>query len=195
MRTSFSKKHQRKMIEIFPGEYYATKNKDVILTTLLGSCVSVCLHDPVNKISGLNHIMISTKTRFSERNLTADTRYGIHAMEMLINQMIKYGADRRYMKAKVFGGGKVLNQGDNSIAYNNINFAIDYLKEEKFEILSQDTGGKHGRKIFFLSNNFKIYLRRIHIRSMLDQTYRKEEEAIKKIKDREKEESNLTFFD
>lgn len=195
MKTSFSKKHQKKIIEIFPGEYYATKNKDVILSTLLGSCVSVCLHDTVNKISGLNHIMISTKTRFSEKNLTADTRYGIHAMEMLINQMMKYGANRKYIKAKVFGGGKVLNQGDNSIAYNNINFAIDYLKEENFEILSQDTGGKHGRKIFFLSNSFKIYLRRININSMLEPIYKKEAEVIKKYKNREKEESNLTFFD
>lgn len=183
------------MIEIFPGEYYATKDHDVILTTLLGSCVSVCLHDPVNRISGLNHIMISTKTTFSERNLTADTRYGIHAMEMLINQMVKYGADRRYIKAKVFGGGKVLNQDDNSIAYNNINFALDYLKQENFEVLSQDTGGKHGRKIFFLSNNFKIYLRRIQIKSILDKTYEKEQKIIKTYNKKDKEESNLTFFD
>lgn len=195
MRTFFSKKHGKKIIEIFPGEYYATKNEDVILSTLLGSCVSVCLHDSVNRISGLNHIMISTKTKFSESNLTADTRYGIHAMEMLINQMIKHGADRKYIKAKVFGGGKVLNQGDHSIAYNNINFAIDYLNEENFEILSRDTGGKHGRKIFFISNNFKIYLRHIHIKSMLDKTYKDEEKAIKKYKEKDKEESNLTFFD
>ena len=89
----------------------------------------------------------------------------------------------------------MLNQGDNAIAYNNINFALDYLREENFQVLSQDTGGKHGRKIFFLSNNFKIYLRRIDIRSMLDETYKKEQKIIKTYNKKDKVEMNLTFLD
>lgn len=194
MYKSYSRKHEKHMVEIFPGEYYATKNRDLILTTLLGSCVSVCLFDPVNQITGLNHIMISTETRFSQNDFSKDTRYGIHAMEMLINKMLKLGADRRYIQAKVFGGGKVLNTGSHSIAYNNINFALDYLKEESFDVLSRDTGGYHGRKIYLLSKNFKIYLRRIVMNSVLKKTYEREQVVINQYKSKKEEESNLTLF-
>ena len=192
MHISYSKKFKKRVIEIFPGEYHVVKRKNVILSTLLGSCVSVCLYDPVNSIVGLNHIMISNKVKYGERDLTPDTRYGIHAMEVLINQMIKKGASRKFLKAKVFGGGQVLNQ-KTDIAYNNVKFAYEYLTAESIKILSKDTGGSHGRKIYLMSKNFTIYLRRIKMSNKLKDTVQKEKALVTK-ESKKKEDSNLTFF-
>ena len=194
MKKTFNQKFNKPMVEIFAGEYYTTNKADVILSTLLGSCVAVCMVDQYNGVAGINHIMISKSADPKEMLLSQDSRYGIHAMELLINDLLKKGANRRRLKAKVFGGGKVLNNSETDIAYANVDFAISYLENEEVPILARDTGGHGGRKIYFFPKDFSVYLRRIEMKSYLEKTKVEEKKQVKKQQQDDKA-GELTLFE
>ncbi|MGZ8172314.1 MULTISPECIES: chemotaxis protein CheD [Methylobacter] len=154
-------------IIIDPGESYVTK-KDEIISTLLGSCVAACLYDPVNRVIGMNHFLLAQQ--HSARNAallgSEGGRYGIHAMELLINQMLKQGAQRIHIKAKAFGGGDVLKlgnelRGGQSIGAVNCEFIKTFLRTEHIPLVASSLGGHIGRNIFFLANDFSVYVKSI----------------------------------
>jgi chemotaxis protein CheD len=152
---------------IDPGESYVTK-KDEIISTLLGSCVAACLYDPVNRVIGMNHFLLAQQHSAHDAALLASEggRYGIHAMELLINQMIKQGAQRLHLKAKAFGGGDVLKlgnelRGGQSIGAVNCEFIKTFLKTEHIPLVASGLGGHIGRNIFFLASDFSVYVKRI----------------------------------
>ncbi|MCX5854649.1 MAG: chemotaxis protein CheD [Deltaproteobacteria bacterium] len=157
-----------KRVTISPGEYYVS-NEDVLITTLLGSCVSACLYDPYNKITGMNHFLLSSK-RYSKdipMCITDAGRYGIHSMELLINEMLKRGAERGNLKAKAFGGGSVLKT-IGSLASNyfvvgevNIRFIREFLHNENIPLVASDLGGTAGRVIYFYSGDFSVHVRKM----------------------------------
>lgn len=156
-------------ITIHPGENYVTK-KNEIISTLLGSCVAACLYDPVNRVIGMNHFLLAQQNvRKSAPILTTDEgRYGIHAMELLINAMFQLGAQRKYLKAKAFGGGDVLMlsdklKGGKSIGAGNCEFIRTFLATENIPLLATDLGGNIGRNIFFLPTDFSVYVKPIEI--------------------------------
>src|SRR3546814_1960383 len=90
-------------IKILPGEFQVT-SEDIVLVTLLGSCVSACLRDPLAGVGGINHLMLPE----AEALGSSSARYGAYAMAVLINELLKRGARRERLEAKVFGGGKVI---------------------------------------------------------------------------------------
>ena len=94
-------------VKILPGEFYATSD-DTMIVTVLGSCVSVCLSDPQNNIRGMNHFLLPNDQSQRDSLISESARYGGYAMEVLINQMLKLGAKRNNLVAKVFGGGNVM---------------------------------------------------------------------------------------
>ncbi|MFI3155681.1 MAG: chemotaxis protein CheD [Methylococcaceae bacterium] len=152
---------------IDPGESYVTK-KNEIISTLLGSCVAACLYDPVNRVIGMNHFLLAQQHSAHNAALLASEggRYGIHAMELLINQMIKQGAQRIHLKAKAFGGGDVLklsneSRGGQSIGAVNCEFIKTFLKTERIPLVASGLGGHIGRNIFFLANDFSVYVKTI----------------------------------
>ena len=157
-----------KRITINPGEYYASGN-DVMISTLLGSCVSACLYDPYNRIIGMNHFLLSGK--YHRGNvpfcITDAGRYGIHSMELLINEMLKLGADRSKIKAKAFGGSTILKAEDASknnyfaIGEVNAQFILEFLKNENIPLISSDLGGVSGRVIHFFARDFSVHVRKI----------------------------------
>ncbi len=149
----------KKIKEVFAGEIYVTTNKDIIITTLLGSCVAVCLMDEFNSVYGLNHFMLPM-TEVKRRGASKIGKYGVDAMELLLKRMIAKGANKSYLKAKIFGGGQVINTRYNNVAQKNIQFAQNYLKKVGIEIIAQDIGGNCGRKIYF-SPSESVYLKRI----------------------------------
>jgi chemotaxis protein CheD len=158
----------RKRITIDAGEFYVA-NEDVLITTLLGSCVSACLYDPYNRISGMNHFMLSNK-RYSREmplSITEAGRYGVNSMELLINEMLKRGAERGRLKAKAFGGGSVLRTADspasNYLAVGDVNvrFIREFLQNEEIPLVSSDLGGMTGRVIYFDTGDFSAYVRRM----------------------------------
>ncbi|MEE4279547.1 MAG: chemotaxis protein CheD [Halieaceae bacterium] len=168
-----SEERGKKRVTIDQGEYYATRGNEII-STLLGSCVACCLWDPVSRTMGMNHFLLANR-RFSKAMpviVSEAGRYGIQAMELLINEMLKLGANRYLLKAKVFGGGNVLNLPDNQTpfaAVGDINgrFVREFLDNENIPILASNLGGTTGRVIHFDGDDFSVYMKRIAKASQL----------------------------
>ncbi|MCG8333394.1 MAG: chemotaxis protein CheD [Proteobacteria bacterium] len=150
-----------------PGDYYVT-DKRVVIKTLLGSCVAACLFDPVNRIMGMNHFLLGSEKKGLEGSLiTSESgRYGINAMELIINGMLKLGALKKNIKAKAFGGGNVLNFAkDFEAQYNvgdlNSRFIKEFLETEKIPLVASDLGGNRGRVILFHGQDYTVFVRKI----------------------------------
>lgn len=154
---------KRPMIIIQPGEYYVTK-EDEIIATVLGSCISVCLKDEKNNIAGMNHFMLPGDFRMDDVFNSQSARYGMYAMEMIMGDLIKLGGDRSNLSAKVFGGGHVLqsvNPGANSVPSANIQFIKAFLSMEGIKVLKSDLGGSHGRKVLYLPRLGKVFVKQL----------------------------------
>lgn len=134
-----------KTITVIQGDYAISKDPDVTLSTVLGSCISVCLFDPANRIGGMNHFLLPTDRGQFSKNL----RYGAHAMELLINELMKSGGQRANFQAKVFGGARMTGSfGD--IGGANAVFAREFLAQEGIVCLSESVGGTSARRLQFI---------------------------------------------
>lgn len=161
-------KHNVKHVTIHPGEYYVS-NQDVVISTLLGSCISACVYDPVTRIVGMNHFLLSNKrySRDMKVCLTEAGRYGIHAMELVINDMLKLGAKRKNLRAKVFGGSSLLGQhcgrSDNFPCVGEVNrrFILEFLSDDGIPLVASSLGGERGRVIRFSSIDYTVRMRLI----------------------------------
>lgn len=129
---------------IVQGEQRVTGDPDVVLATILGSCVSACLQDPVARIGGMNHFLLPGDLDEAE----AGERLGVHAMELLINALLSAGASRRRLQAKVFGGAN-LNMGLADIGSSNATFARQFLRREGIAVVAECLGGRLGRRVQF----------------------------------------------
>ena len=148
--------------KILPGEYYVSVH-DELITTVLGSCISVCIRDKVRGIGGMNHFMLpSNDERDSSWNekVNSATRYGNHAMEHLINDILKVGGNRRDLEAKMFGGGHVLKIELN-IGGKNADFARHYLAREGLNLVAEDVEGKDPRKIQFYPRSGRARVKKL----------------------------------
>jgi chemotaxis protein CheD len=139
-----------------------------MVSTLLGSCVSACLYDPLTKIIGMKHFLLSNRRYASNMPyyITEAGRYGIHAMGILINEMMKLGAKRENIHAKAFGGSSMIRdfeRTDNFFCVGDVNssFIRDFLSTEKIPLVISDLGGDTGRVIYFCSDDFSVYVRKI----------------------------------
>lgn len=146
-------------VKILPGQYHATDNNTVI-TTVLGSCVSVCLYDTVRCCGGMNHFMLPGDIGEGGKSGNNSARYGTHAMKLLLDHVIQLGADRASLAAKVFGAGKVMD-GMSDVGRQNANFALRYLKEQKIRIAAIDVGDTFPRKIYFSPATGQVFVKRI----------------------------------
>jgi chemotaxis protein CheD len=143
--------------KIGPGEYYITQ-RDMLIVTVLGSCVSACLRDPVAKVGGMNHFMLPDRDGVGP--LSASARYGAYAMEVLMNQLFALGAKRERLEAKVFGAARVL-PGMSDIGERNAAFAIEYLKRESIRLLAEDLGHEEPCKIYYFAQTGRVLLKRL----------------------------------
>lgn len=169
MYTGFNARLNREVTFIHPGEYFSSY-EDIIISTLLGSCISVVLIDRINEVGGCNHFMLPSSVS-SDFFLTKSGKYGMHAMELLINSLMKNGAERKYFEAKVFGGASVMQSLGKSyinVSKSNIDFAFNYLKIESIKIISSDVGGIYGRKIFLYPKTGKVLLKRLSGETVID---------------------------
>lgn len=148
-------------VKICPGEYYATQD-DTLIVTVLGSCVSVCLRDPVMKVAGMNHFLLPNDGSDSRGLVSESARYGVYAMEILINHLLKLGARRSSLEAKVFGGGNVLRGlTSNNVGERNAEFVLEYLKTEQIPLLVSDLLDQYPRKVYFFPDTGKVKVRKI----------------------------------
>jgi len=138
---------------LYPAALFASKTPHLV-TTILGSCVAVCLYDPVLRIGGINHFMLPL---WNGQGL-ASPKYGNIAIEKLVEKMISLGCDQSRLQAKVFGGGEVIDSHITSfnIGARNIRLAYDMLEEYKIPIIGQSVGGNLGRKILFNTETFEV---------------------------------------
>lgn len=145
----------RNRVTIIQGEFKVLSQPDTVISTLLGSCIAVCLHDAAARVGGMNHFLLgepSPDHRVSEADLQ---RYGVHAMELLINGMMKAGAERPRLRAHLYGGANII-AGLGGIGTANAAFAVRFLQTEAIAIGHNDTGGTRPRKIEFRPYDGKI---------------------------------------
>lgn len=145
--------------KILPGEYYVSK-EEMVLVTVLGSCVSACIWDKTTGIGGMNHFMLPET---GEADLTgAAGRYGTYAMELLINELMKNGARRDSLEAKLFGGGNVMkNFTTINVGERNAAFAEDFLKTERIKVTAKDLLDIYPRKVVFFTHSGRALVKKL----------------------------------
>ena len=147
--------------KIMPGEYYAT-TRDMLVVTVLGSCVSACLRDKTNGIGGMNHFMLPHSDNDPQNPVSVSARYGTYAMEMLINHLIKLGAKRNNFEAKVFGGGNVLRGFTvANVGARNADFVLDFLHTEKIRIVAEDLLDIYPRKVYYFPKSGRVLIKKL----------------------------------
>lgn len=145
----FDREHNSEAAKILPGEYYAT-GRNMVLVTVLGSCVCACIRDRISGIGGMNHFMLPESGQDRSNPLGESARYGTYAMEILINQLLKMGAKRGNFEAKVFGGASVLRGFTvNNVGERNAEFVTQFLRTEKIPVIAQDMLDVFPRKVYY----------------------------------------------
>ena len=165
MKRFYSSGLKKPVIMLKAGEYFATQNGEV-LHSIVGSCITTCIYDVKTKAAGMNHFLLPGMVHPDEILSCEVARYGMYAMELLIGELIKLGAYRKGLRAKVFGGGNILKfrKDDNDITGSNIRFAKKFLELEGIPAVKVDVGGNDGRKIFFFTDTHKVLLKRFDMK-------------------------------
>ena len=181
-------------VTLHPGEHHVSGKTDLMLSTLLGSCVAACLYDPVARVMGMNHFLLANHRYSKDVPVLASEagRYGVNAMELLINNMLKAGAQRKNLKAKVFGGGNVLpgiSRQDSFFAIGDVNsrFVEEFLKTERIPIVAKSLGGINGRMIHFLGSDYSVLVREIERSKTLEVEKEEKQFWQKSLNQREKQ--------
>ncbi len=170
---------QYDVVKVLPGEYFVT-TEDMIIMTVLGSCISACLWDLRARCGGMNHFMLP-----DGEDVNGHGRYGAYAMGLLINKMFTSGARRETMQAKVFGGAQVMTgTSTTSVGERNTKFVLDYLASERIAVVSQDVLDIHPRKVCFFPASGRALVKRLahpHSRTLAVQERRGHERALARL--------------
>ena len=129
------------------GEFHVSGDPAVVLTTILGSCVAACLHDPAARVGGMNHFLLPRGDSGEGESRNA-VRYGVHAMELLVNGLLRAGARRERLEAKLFGGARML-EGLTDVGRQNADFAEGFLRQERIALAGASLRGERGRRVQF----------------------------------------------
>jgi chemotaxis protein CheD len=147
-------------VKVLPGEYFVTTT-DLLLVTVLGSCVTACIRDREKGLGGMNHFMLP-EGRGEDGFLSSSARYGAYAMEVLLNHLLKLGARRANLEAKVFGGGRVLaSLSHTQVGEKNARFVLDYLETERIPVVGQDLLDVYPRKVYFFPATGRVMLKKL----------------------------------
>ena len=178
MNKYFDSHFNKEIVTIYPGEYYASSGPEMI-STVLGSCISIALFDEENKIGGINHFMLARDTSLDQaQGEQLMGKFGEYAIDLLINDLKAKGASIKNLQAKVFGGSNVFNQPANTgaqVGEVNIKFAFDYLEHLHIPVVNSNTGGNLPRKIFFDPETAKVYMKYINNSNLENENLQKKE--------------------
>lgn len=193
MYTHKLSRFEQDIVTIHPGEYHVSR-EDIIIATVLGSCVSVALWDARLRQGGINHFMLPGDLEDEDLIRSPNAKYGMFAIELLYNELLKAGSRKPELVAKVFGGASVLRlaSGPTKIPKGNVDFALAFLKKENIPIVANDTGGILPRKIFFFAQTGKVLLKRI-AGTLASSVEREEEAYLDEIKRRD--DGRVILFD
>ena len=147
----------REAVKVMPGEFFV-HDQDVVICTTLGSCIAACLWDRERRVGGMNHFLLPDDAGRGE----ACGRYGNYAMDRLIGEMVKRGANRSTMEAKVFGGGAVIaGMSTLNVGERNTSFVLEYLRTERITVVSKDVMDVYPRKVVFLPASGQAMVKRL----------------------------------
>ena len=156
----FDRNFNVQAVKILPGEYYAT-TRSMLIVTVLGSCVAACIRDRISGIGGMNHFMLPAISDFADP-AGSSARYGTYAMEILINHLLKMGARRQSLEAKIFGGGNVVKGFTvSNVGERNAQFAHEYLLAENIPVVAEDLLDIYPRKVYFFPENGKVMVKKL----------------------------------
>lgn len=167
-------------IKILPGEYFVATG-ELALVTVLGSCVSACIRDREKGIGGMNHFMLPEGSDEGGGS-SGSARYGGFAMEVLINHLLKLGARRSQLEAKVFGGGAVMSALTQSqVGERNASFVTEYLRTEGIPIAARDLLDVYPRKLYYFPLSGRVLMKKlVHVRN--DTLVRRESEYARRLR-------------
>jgi chemotaxis protein CheD len=162
IKSFWDSQHNLFSARILPGEYYVACGEEII-TTVLGSCVSACIRDPIVGVGGMNHFMLPEGAKHESKSIVnPSARYGTYAMEHMINVILANGGRRERLEIKLFGGGRVL-QTMTDIGKRNIEFVRNYLQMEGLPTISEDLGSTHPRKVIYFPFSGRVLVKRLPI--------------------------------
>jgi len=152
------------MVKILPGEYYVTFSDEVI-STVLGSCISVCICDKKLGIGGMNHFMLpenknGSGDEWQDKQIGRATRYGVDAMEHLVNDILKNGGRKNHFEIKICGGGRMMEKMSD-VGKGNIEFIQNYLRNEGYKITSEDVGNIFPRKVRYFPKTGQLQVKKL----------------------------------
>ena len=147
-------------VKVFPGEHYVTGKSEEMLVTILGSCVSACVRDPLAAVGGMNHFMLPNYTAGCWDSTSDSMRYGNVAMERLINDILARGGMRNRLEIKVFGGGNVMG-GTANIGHRNADFVEEYLAAESLPITARHLRGSMPRRLHYFPATGRVMLQEL----------------------------------
>lgn len=169
----FDRQFEVEAVKVLPGEYYVTAT-DMVLVTVLGSCVSACVRDREKGVGGMNHFMLADGG--DSDAVSASARYGTYAMEILINHLMKMGARKSALEAKVFGGGRVMASLTSSqVGERNSKFVMDFLNTEGIQVAAKDLLDVYPRKIYYFPTSGRVLVKKL-VRMHNDTVMRREKE-------------------
>lgn len=149
----------REVVYLHAGQVFAAAEPYAV-STILGSCVAVCLHDPVARAGGMNHYLLPYRVGDGH----ASARFGTVAVKQLIGALLALGCTKPNLRAKLFGGARVLEggrAGEPHLGLKNVEVALELLRDEGIPVVDEDVGGRHGRKLIFQLDDGTAWIRRI----------------------------------
>jgi len=148
----------RKMVavKVVAGDFYVSE-QDEVICTVLGSCVSTCIRDPIAGIGGINHFLLPDANCDI---LSSSNRYGVFAMEQLMNAIIKYGGSRDNFEIKVVGGANMMS-GPNDVGQRNIDFVKQFFEIEGLPVAAEDLGGNQARRVQYIVKTGQLMVNKL----------------------------------
>lgn len=143
---------------VMQGEAFASADESVVMSTVLGSCVATCLYDPLARVGGMNHYLLAKP--LDQSIACSDGSYGLFLMELLINEMLKLGAVKGRMKARLYGGANI-SAGLGRIGSDNAEFARQFLRDESIQTVFEDLEGNCARRVEFSPANGRVRARKV----------------------------------
>ena len=144
---------------ILPGEFFVSSDP-IIVYTVLGSCISACIRDPVSGVGGMNHFMLPKPKEGGGDSWGESTRYGSYAMESLINDILKRGGIKSRLEIKLFGAGKIYD-GNIDVGARNAEWVLEFLKAEGLSSCKNDLGDVYPRKVYYFTESGRVLLKKL----------------------------------
>ncbi|WP_108125756.1 chemoreceptor glutamine deamidase CheD [Saccharospirillum mangrovi] len=189
----YDRHFQREAVKILPGEYYVAQPGKLIVT-VLGSCVAACIRDRKLGLAGMNHFLLPADESMDGLTSFKSARYGAYAMELVINELIKMGANRNNLEAKVFGGGNVLAAiTSQSVGQKNSDFVLKYLSDENIPVMAQDLLSPFPRKVYFFTESGQVLVKKL--KQMHNDTILKREDQYMHRLNDARPEGDIELFD